>query len=626
MTTIIKLELNEPDGIMPSDSAGNLDDLAPALGSAAPTSVDAWTGRGRSFVATSSQALVAADLPAGDTLLTRDATIQAIISMTLVSGTQVLLARGRNDGTASERYCYGLEIEEQVGFPGFVEARWFWQDSSGALKVQPAGVWQHPGDGKFFLLTATRRWVATDKVIVRYYVDDEMIAELETTDGDIGGGTTGHFTLGARQDTGAWEHFFNGTIDELLVTDHEMSPEEVRHTWRRLTEFQPGGLDTFVGLIPKGLPWAKDLGNLVGRHVKHAGSAIGFATASIEELRAMFLPDAAPLGHIDRWERICGLAPRPNDSLDERRARVVGFLSRSEGFAPPAIRVALAEVLDCDPDDLEVYENTNRITDGFATFDTAERWLAVGPAVYSVVAGELELELAAANDVRWHTKGLGSHARMSIDRGDAIDVHCYAKLASHSLANDTGVGILLHNRVTDETLWFGVYKPGAGAARIAYRTVIGRTLGAVQTILDPAPATVWLRVTPPSSVAGEWTLSYSSTGPGTGFVHTQVALGELAFDWVGVAIFGDASSTGAIVTATFDDFDVFCPQGLRPFGWHVYRDPALGGAPDVEGGHLVLQQLKPAHTIASVTQNRSLIVGSARDGVVGRGPLGRLGA
>jgi len=49
------------------------------------------------------------------------------------------IARGLNDGTASERYAYGLEVQEQSGFPGFVEVRWFWQDESGNAGLGVSG-------------------------------------------------------------------------------------------------------------------------------------------------------------------------------------------------------------------------------------------------------------------------------------------------------------------------------------------------------------------------------------------------------------------------------------------------------------------------------------------------------
>lgn len=621
---IMLFHFDEPDGVLPSDSSGNLDDLNTALLSVQPLSVDTYCGKGRHFVGTASEyALVAPDLAGQDTLLQRDMTVQAILAIDDEGGSPgVMIARGLNSGAASEYYSMGIEF-----FPTGpnVEARWFWQDSAGVVKKQPPAVWKHLGDGKFFLFTATRRWVSAVKVVTRYYIGPDMIAEFETVDGDIAGATTAHTTIGARQEAGVWEDWFDGIIDELLVTDHEMSPAEVRHTWRRIAEFQPGGVDTFVGLSPPGLPWAKDLSNAVGRHVKHAGEALGFVAAGAEELRAMWLPDQVPLGTIERWERFCQLSARPGDSIETRQARLVGHFSREEGFHHAAVRAAMKELAGVeDASLLELLEFTNRVTDDFTTLNP-EKWMTFGDGGGSsaaIVANALKLTLAAGSDVRWLTKELGLHTRMPLDRGDSITVHAYAKLVSHALADEVGSGLFLLNRITNDALYFGVYKPTAAAALLVYMLVRNGIFQGIVQILDPAPASAWLRITPPSSVAGQWTLSYSTLGPNAGFVDTAVALGDLAFDWSGFGMFGIAAASGAASEATFDDHDTFCPHGLRPFSWYVYRNPALIGAPDVDGAHLLARKIRPAHTYAGFTQSKSVMPDSARDGLPDRGPCG----
>jgi hypothetical protein len=623
---VLLLHLDEPDGVLLSDAAGNLADLQPSLGSASPASVDAWTGRGREFTTAGTTALVAADKAGRDTLLLRDMTIQAILAINLVAGKQVLLSRGLNSGTAAERHSFGVELEQ--GAPGTVQARWFWQDGAGTLKVQTGATWKHLGDGRFFLLTMTRRWESSSSVVLRYYVGDILLAEVTSVDGDIAGGTTGSFTLGARQDTGAWEHHFNGVLDELLITDYEMSPEEVRHTWRRLSEFQPGGVDAFAGLVPPGLPWARDLSNIVGRHVKHAGQAFGFVAAGAEELRAMFLADAAPLGVIERWEKLCKLTPRAIDSLDARRARVVGYLSREEGFHHAAVKVALAELAGvADPDDLEILEFSNKVTEDFDEDESPldnTKWSSFGTGGDSTIvasAGQLQMTLEAGTDVRWSDARLGVHTRMPIDRGDSIAVHARAKLAGWVIDVDVGAGMFLYNSVTGDAVHFGVFSD-AGDEELGYRLVRDGVAEAWVTILDPAPASCWLRITPPSSVAGQWTLSYSTVGPDTGFVHTNVAIGERAFDWVGFGFFGtDTGTFGSIPEAQFDDVEVFCPQGLRPFYWYMFLDPLLG-APDFDGSHLLVRRIKPAHTYASFCQSLDVMPDDPLLGLPDHGPCG----
>jgi hypothetical protein len=619
---VIHLRMNEPDGVMPSDGARNLDDLAPASG-AAPTSVSAWTGKGRQFLSASSQAFVAADLAGRDTLLTRDLTIQAIVAMNLTADKQVLISRGLNDGTPAQYHSFGIELEQQALWPGYVEARMFWQDSAGLLKVQPAGVWRHPGDGKFFLLTATRRWESTAKVVTRYYIGEELIAEVETADGDIAGGTTGSTSVGARQDSGAWEHFFNGIIDELLVADHEMSPEEVRHTWRRLAEFQPAGAEMFAGLTPKGLPWAKNPGNAVGKYVRHSGELVGLAVAGAEEIREMIMPDRAPLGIIERWERACGLTARPRDSLDVRRARVVAHLSSDEGFHLPSIKTSLSGLLGLDADDVEILEFSNVQTDAFAELDTDERWIAGDDGTWSIATGAAHVDLPAGANVQFDGT-LGAHLRMPVDNGGDVEgLYVSAELVGYALSASSGVGIMLVCRRTNNALYFGVYND-AGTNKLVYRKIVAGVASANVVLATPAAAAYWLRLAPATNgVVGSFRFLWSTVGPDSGFAESDnVAIALTDFDWVGFGVFGDDDSTGDDIEADWDDFLVHAPKSSRPFNWYAYADPALSPNPDIIGARHLVSKIKPAHTNASAIQSLSVLAGDARDGLAGRGPLG----
>lgn len=632
--TVLLWHFDEPDGVHPSDAAGNLDDLRTEPSIAPPTSVETWEGRGRAFSRASSQALMAADITGRDTLLQRDVTIQALIALTLTgaAGPHTVIARGLNDGSTSERYAFGLELEEQAANPGMVEVRLFWQDSAGNVVTAPPGVFEHPGDGKETLLTATRRWERTDRVVVRYYVADELIAELETDDGDISGGTTGYMSIGARKAAGAWGRFLNGTIDELLVTDHEMSLEEVRHTWKRLTEYQPGGVETFAGLVPPGLDWAANPSNNLGRRVKITGEALGLVVAQTEQLRELFLPDRATHEQIAEWEYLCGLRPKPRDGLDTRRSRSLAFLGREEGYAPPQIQVALAELLDTQAANIEILEYSNEQRDTFESLDTDERWLAGDVGVWSIVANELHLAVAAG-DVSLQAGG-HAHLRMSIDVGAAPDgspiggsAWLAAKLSSWTLQNDTGAGIYLQNRVDGALIWLGVYKDAGGTAKIGYRLRHLGALGAFTEIAAaPGAGPLWLRLeTVPDEGAPTVRCGYSTTGPGAGFTVGAIAssAGNAFVQWAGfLATSAAAGALPGAIAADFDDFVVFCPDGDRPFNWHAYRDPALLGEPDMIGAQALAHALKPSHTRAGVCESKSVLAGNDRFGLCGRGPCG----
>src|ERR1051326_2043720 len=233
-STIVLLHFDEPAGIHPADELGNLNDLGTEPGIVEPDVVQTWSGIGRRFQQSATNGLIAADKSANGTILPRDASIQALISFTLTGavGPQTIIARGVNDGSVPERYAYGLEVEEQADNPGYLEVRWFWSDDSGAIITAPPGVFRHPGDGKEIMLTATRRWEASGIVVVRYYIDSRIIAELSIAS-TISGGVTGTTTIGARKSAGAWSRYLNGTIDELAILDCEITADEIKAIWER---------------------------------------------------------------------------------------------------------------------------------------------------------------------------------------------------------------------------------------------------------------------------------------------------------------------------------------------------------------------------------------------------------
>lgn len=625
---LILLRLDEPDGVAPSDSAGNLDDLGIEAGIVAPTSIATFTGRGRSFVRASSNGLLAADIDGRDTINQRDLTIQAIVAPTLTgaAGPHTILARGINDGTSSERYAYGLEIEESAT-AGLVEVRLFWQDGAGAIKTQPPGVYSHPGDGKAVLLTATRRWESSSRVVVRYYVGAEMIAELVSSDGDIAGGTTGRTSIGARKAAGAWGRFLNGALDELLVLPVELSQDEIRQTWDRLTVHQPDRVGAIIESTPVGLGWGRDASSYDGRRWKLIGQAFGLVTARIEAFRDLFLPDRATLEQIARWERMCGLVPKPRDSLDVRRARVLGYLARDEGFSLAAIRASMAEVLDSDPDDLQIIEFTNERRDDFATLDTDHRWIAGTVGTFTSSGGGVAAHVDAGASIP--IESAAAHLRSAIDQGvvesvvsdAAFEIFVAAKLSTWSIPDNTGIGVYLRAAPFGNLLWFGVYKLGGGAAQIGYRYVFDGVPGAFTSIAAaPGAGPLWLRMrVVPDPGGPAVTFSRSTAGEFSGFTSTTVLLGAAARSYFSaglLAIATNATATAGAIDATFDDFVTWCPMGLSPFHWYVFRGP--GGNPDIAGARLLARKRKPAHTYASVTQDASIIAGV---GLCGTGPI-----
>lgn len=631
-STITLLHFDEPAGVLPSDATGNLEDLAPDAGSNAPAVVSAFTGFGRAFTQAGTTALVTHDVGDPGTVLLRDVSIEALLSLTLTgaAGAQTVICRGLSDGSASEAVCWGLELAEQVGHAGYVEVRMFWEDNAGARHVAPPGVYQHPGDGAEIHLVATRRWETSNRVVCRYYVGGEMIAEVVSTAGDISGGTTGHTTVGGRKHLGAWTGFFQGTLDELRVTDYELSPDEVRQTWDRLTVHQPNGVVMFAGLSPVGSWWYADPSNAIGRFVRVIGQGIGYTISSIEELRTMWLADRAPLATIGRWEDVCGIIPRPHDSLDRRRSRVLAFLAREAGFAIPAIQELFSDLLDLRPADVQVLEFTNEIVDGFTTLEP--EWWQVGPDVtWAAAGGVLTVAKPLGADLRWYPGGAVANIRMPLPAVDGYQF-CSVKLVSFwaGLPLNAFVGLWMQDRITRDAVWFGV-QDVAGVRKLGWRTQVGDVLGAFTAVLDPMPdQAVWLRLeTSRTGFSGgvnypSYDLSWSVTGPSTGFTKTTIGYGAHVPAWAGIAVTCTDAATATALAAAFDDFKAFSWNGLRPFEWFLYRDPALPGTPDLAGAQALALRARPAHTLAGVCSSKSVLCDDPVYGLCDHGPCGAL--
>ena len=637
----------------PVDEMGELAPLAPVAPLTMPAVVDAHTGRGRMFRAATLTGLVAQDAADGNTVATRDVTIHAIASIAEGGGVwpRMLLLRG--DGSAAAEYCsYGLELHRlyypaSLVTPPTLELRLVWQDAAGGLTTHRGGTFEatpdsaYPLAGPFYYFAASRRWVSSSEVVCRYYVNGQMIAEVTETDGDIGGGTTGHMSIGCRKDAGVYDRHWEGAIDEVRVDNYECSAEEIKANWDRITIHQPNGERAIQALMPPGSNWA-DISTRWGKLTRIAGQAVGLGLAKIEELRANWLPDRAYQGEIERWEKFLGISPGAADSLDARRDRCVRYLQRDNGYAVAQLQEVLSEPLDLAASDVQILQFSNTITDAFATLE-AERWHAVVPAgsggTWTISAGQLRYTMSGGQFSGWN--------------GTRFDrCHCVTPLTSDGRGPGTGVGrLLVQTKVTSYTgqvpasaltgicLWnfrtrrllvFGVYND-AGTERLGYRYFDGSTLGAFVQVAAAAPAApFWLRMAAVHDVAApyaptSWKLGYATAaaiGP-----YTEVTVAAIMADPEHAGFWGclaDAATAGSI-DVLFDDAVIVDAGGKRPFNWYAYRNPALAGAPNVElANRMVRSGLRPAHTHGAAIASKSVLCDETDNGLCDRGPMGGL--
>ncbi len=586
--------------IRPLDDVGNLAELVKS-GADFPDITDAAVGLGRAFVSADGDGLVAQDIDSGATLATRDATVQAILRWDIEAAAaygspQTIYARGK--GTSAAEYVgAGVELRVVNAVLRIGEIRWIWHDLSGVLQTQIGGHFQVPADG-FLMLTATRRWVSSTRVVLRHYLGDALLSEVESTDGEIGGGTTGTTQIGTRYTGAAYGRFFDGVIDEIRVVDQEITAEEVAATYTRITVTQPNGYRLIREMHDPGFPISQDPGSRAQRETRLWGDALGYAAAQADNIRDNILPDRAYGRVLERWEQITKSARRPTDDVDKRRRRVVGKIRQKRGVSIPGVGDAVGELLDTDPANLEIIAFDQTTVDTWETLNTV-RWRHDPAANWTIAANALRLQSSGDRSAyhEWRT------SLLSVG-GDGRNAAIIAKLTPTTIASDGEAGVIFLDRASGDGVMLGMQRDSGGTVRIVRTTVTGRIPGVSTVLASPALVPVWLVLDkneddpgdPDASYRARWS-TVSAEGP---FDEASFTVSGLtAFQWAGH--YGRCSSAAAAdIDVTFDDTRVRAPYGNRTFYFYVLRDPTIPGSPDFIGANAVINGLRQAHTRARV--------------------------
>ena len=618
MSTVALFTFAEPSpDAWPSDSIGNIGDLSPAAGLVTPVKVEGWTGTALDFTTATNHGLSASDTADGDSLITGDCTIQAICSVDMAQDAgvgMVLCCRGVNDGTASERYSYGVYLIDQgtSHISGYVEVRMFWQDNAGTIHVIKPGTFKAPANNTPFLLTVTRRKISRTSVRVRYYVGREMIGEVNATSsgaaeiGDIGGGTTGTFTLGYRRNAGTNEYYYSGTIENLKICDHEMTSEEVESVADRLQTHQPEGVQVIEALQPAGAPM---LGTNFMKFKKVMGQALGLSKSLAADIKSNFLPDRAYGDQLAAWERETGIEVRQNRDTQTRRDLVVAYDRQPTENTIPNVKAIMADVLDCDADDLEIYEGGHDYADDFATL--TGNWLEEGQSSsWWQASSGLVLHTGVGADIRETSDvRLATKFRMAIEPANGYFFR--ASIGGYTIPSGGMAGLWFGGGNLRKQVWVGLYNDGGGTA-FGYRILNNETVGSFVE-LDGAPgAAIAVRIR--SGILGtgfeaasthtiEW--SYDEFASDN-YAETATLITHSETSWVGFSAVGDTSSTGEVI-ATFTNFLAHVGYRQEVYNWFLYRNPALGGSPDMTAANKLIRKIAPAHTFASVGDQLALL-------------------
>lgn len=617
---LVLIRFDETDAAaLPSDSAGNLLDmgLSPGFspGLAQSTIVPGVTGSARHFDAGIGSGMMARDRTPGTTLATRDVTVQAIAKWVAsdqagYGTTGVLVTRGAGIGSslpgASETTSFALMFSTFTAALAVLPAgqgrmHFTWEEVGGSFREDTGAIFVSPIG--FTLFTATRRWVSPTSVIMRYYVGDVLIGETTSTNGNIGGGTTGTTAIGTvpQAPTQNFGRTFCGDLDELLIVRREMCAEEIENTWLRLTKYQPSGTQLFIEMHDDGFPMSRDSSSDIQLDTRMIGQALGYAASTAENLRANFLPGRAYGQTLEQWEQAVAVTPKPAQSLDQRRARVLARLQQRNGASPTGITQAIGDLLDLPANTpLQYIAFDNTWLDDFTTLNLL-RWDLTPTACATAVSGKLHF--APGTGTFTALNGGWRTAAATVSRSNEFATysgeHALAKLTMTTPQSGCEAGVFFSNRQTNDHLLLGL-RDTAGTFEVFTESFIGGvSQGAFsQGLLGGNPSSIWLHLYQEASV---WKAAFSVTSRTTGYFGPFTILHPGMVHWAGCYL----RSTGAIAAAVadFDDFTLRTPDGNRPLVAYVYRNPAYAGAPDIDGAESVLQGIAHAYTEVHLIQS-----------------------
>lgn len=639
--TLVLLRLDEPStDVAPSDKIGSLYDLQIDTGLTLPPVVAACMGFGRQFSV--GAALDAVDVVPGSSLTTRDVTVQAILSWDIfnqnVAGTTgTIVARGKGSSSA-EYVSYGVELRVVNASLSIGEIRFFWQDTAGTVHTELGGQFIVPPLGSYIMLTAVRHWVNSTDVELRYYVGCLLIGEFLTTDGDIGGGTTGTFCLGTRYTAGAPGNFLVGTIDELRVLNYELTAEEIGATWDRLSRLQPRGYRAIKDLLPPGAPISDDPASRIQKLFRIIGHAIGYAAAQVENVRNNLPPDRAYGPALAQWEGIVGEAPKAPDTVITRRRRVVGHLRQHAGTSVPGVQAATADLLQLAASQVQVLAFDNTIREDWSLGLRAERWWADPTAKWSIAAAALRVQALISDNIlfdgttrQWSTcftSAPGTRRSFTGQVLDGLQANLFAKIVPATLPDKAEAGIAFYDWAAGNALLFGL-RNNAGTYELVTESFKAWVSQGVTVQAVSALVTQWLNLVqlPPGGILpanmSHYAAAWSTTSQLAGYTTSAPITHPTVFQYAGIYLRGFNAALAGAVDVSFDDIILRTPFGPRPFRWYVYRDPTLPGTADFVAAHAAIQRIKHAHTAATVITSKSLLADSSSSGA-DRGPCGAL--
>lgn len=594
--------------LYPSDASGRLADPA-LVGTTKPgvTSTSTITGFARDFIRASSHGFEFLD-PSGGVRLTRALSVVALVRCdvtTMGNGAiGTLIQRGRGGAGDPKAFELRLTIE---GTNVRISLRWQTVAGADVIDSGPLVAWP---TGEFCLIGAVRE-VSNGQLTVRYFINSQRVAGSSYAL-DCGGSLSASLSLGCGMSTPSGNtNYLDGAIDSLAVLDEAISNDEAEWLWLRLAKDQPDGAIASRRLVPIGV-YSSDPSSRIQRELQIEGAALGYAKSIARRLRDFSLPERAWGAVLERWETVTGHSPKAGDWLGRRRARVLDFLGTVRGFALVDVKTQLLEPFDvASESDVTILESTNDFTEGFTSgtpsnsakvIDGNGAWLSDAAAIS---AGYQEFAAtAAAIPYDGRMRPHGGMYLWSLASG--VDAWVHGKVDIVTLATQTVQGFAIGRGDTDEWLFVGVGYSGGVASIASIRCRAGVLDSAMAVHQTPwATDPTFFRIH--SDGVGNYLLKFGASDAAAK-AHAGLALvGPTSPTWAGFSIVGAASAGAVTAKGRFDDFFSHAPNGSQRLHWYAYRDPMLPGSPDMAGARLIVNRLRPAHTVASAIQTQHVL-------------------
>lgn len=619
----LRLPLNEQaTSIYPVDASGYLGTLA-RVGTTAPLlTAGGASGVAREFVRASAHGFRYAS-DEGRLRLTRDLTIAALLRVDAATmgegavGTIIQRGRGGDDPIA---FALLAEVGEGVD----VTLRLRWETSTGAI-ITDAGVTVAWPAGEYLFVVATRE-VVDGQFHVRYYVNFER-SGVTSHSLNCAGADEGEVSIGCGMTTApAYADHFDGALDTLEVLGEAMSPEEAEWLWYRIAKDQPDGAAGLRRLLPPGV-YSQDPESYIQREVAVEGAALGYAKSVARRVRDYSMPDKAWGEQLARWEALTEHSPKAGDWLQRRRDRVLRFLGAVRGYSITDLQEQLLEPLDLDdPEEVEIIEYDNDFMEDFSAGTPSIHAKVMGGngawSSDSAAVAALYLQyVASSDDLRHYDRERTGGGLYLWSLGHGTDALIRGQVDPVSLGVDTIQGFAIGKAGAEEDWLFVGLADHGGAHCVATLRARGGQLDDEMTVIE----TPW--------TADPTHFSILSRGDGTYLVRFGATVDAAAEHagievegpvdplWAGFCCVSQGDKASVSLTCRFRQFKSHTPRGPQRLYWYAFRDPGYGGNPDMAGARLLVDRLRPAHTIASAVEQLSVLCDDPGSGC-DREPIG----